>query len=459
MKGRAGLSALTVSLMLLVLAGLGAAIAGLAAGGAAPSVSARRGLAAWYAARAGVAWAAQMTENYTTADRERWLALAGTTLELAGTGGPRCTVSVNYSDPDGDSATADSVTVSVTGLPGVGGVESRTLRAVFTAPPPGEALLFEDHFEGAMAGFDQRYLAGASASAHGGIVPYTTGGTAPGGDVDGLFTLSEETGGSPSILVMGGEGEARFTLFSGECLKWSATPGADPCAYPECESRGECRAREGFKAPLDEEGYQNYFIKARVRLNFGSGYGIYFRSGYADENDPALIDFGSLSGYAWQYDAALGYLAPCDLASAVFGADGVGMLAARKIHGGSETCADECGVYASPSGGAYPFFCPENRTGLEQLSGWRWNNADWYAGWNVIYLYVYKGTAKIYVEREGLGAGPELAGTVDLGAIGTTRAAGSLGVRVFGGARIELDYLRVYGNDANHDPSTFAGAP
>ena len=400
-----------------------------------------------------------MTENYTTADRERWLALDGTALDLAGTGGPRFSVAINYSDLDGDSATADSVTVTVTGSPGAGGLESRTIQAMFTAPPPGEPLLFEDHFEGAMAGFDQTYLAGSPAGAHGGIVPYTTGGTAPGGDADDLFTLAEETGGSPSVLVMGGEGEARFTLFSGECLKWSVTPGTDPCGYPECESRNECLARTGFNAPLDGEGYQNYFIKARVRLNYGSGYGIYFRSGYANEADPAAIDFGSLSGYVWQYDTALGYLAPCSLASAVFGADGVGMLAARKVDGGSETCADECGVYSSPAGGAYPFFCPENRTGQDLLSGWRWNNADWYAGWNLIYLYVYKGSAAVYVEREGQGAGPELAGTVNLGAIGTPRAAGSIGVRVFGGARIELDYLRVYGNDSNRDPSTFAGAP
>ncbi|MBF0634470.1 MAG: hypothetical protein HQK85_07435, partial [Nitrospinae bacterium] len=249
------------------------------------------------------------------------------------------------------------------------------------------------------------------------------------------------------------------------CLKWSVT-GA-PCVSSQCVSDASCQARQGMNIPVDTAGFQNYFLKVRARLTTsGGGLGIYFRAEYPNQSNPLTIDFGGLSGYIWQYDPAVGYIAPCDLSSAIFASDGMGMFFARRVFLGSETCGPECGIYAAinplPLPDTYPFFCPENRTGLPQLDGWRWTNPDWINKWRTVYIYVYRNMARIYIGRQEItGAGSETdplqVGTVALDSVGNVFMTGGMGIRTWGGSAAELDYIMIYPNDLNYTPATFGG--
>jgi len=462
--GERGVTLLAVVFLITIAAGLGLAAAWLTQSGQVSLVKTRKTYEAFYAARSGLEWAAQTADGYTTADRDRWLALDGVTMDIAGQGGPRFTLAVAYADPDNDPATADTVTVTSAGYPGGQAASGAVneMRIVFTVLPPASGALFADEFDQPdTAFFDANYQFAAAAGPHGAITPYTTATGAPGGDTEGLFTHPSEPGGAPGALRMGGQGEARLYIHAGGCLKWVEGGLDDVCAYPECETRSGCQARHGLDAAADEQGYQNYFIKLRARLVHGAGFGVYFRAAYPDENDPAAIDFSRLSAYAWQYDSALGYLSPCDMTTAMFGSDGQGTLASRKVFEGQENCPAQCGLFTAPGpGGVYPFFCPENRDGLPELNGWRWTNADWTGGWRTVYLYLYRGRATIYVDRElGASPDPEPVATVLLDGIGAPLLSGGVGFRVWDGSLAEIDYLRIYPNDDDKDIGSFPGDP
>lgn len=461
-SGRGGFSAAATAFIMAAVAALGLAAAMITQSRAVSTAGTGDGSAAYYAALSGLEWASQVTAEYTTADRAGYMALDGTVMEYAGAGGPSFALGVAYSDPDSDPATEDTATIVSTGYPGAGGPgdTSRVVRITRPVPPPSQAALFEDHHDQpTTAFFDGNYQFGAATAPHGGGAPYTTAASATGGDMGGYFTLPEEPGGTPSVLEVSGAPEARYYISASSCLKWNALGSGDPCAYAGCASAPGCQARKGMGVAMDAAGYHNYFVKMRVRLVQGTGFGVYFRASYAGEGDPNNVDFAALSAYVWQYDTGLGYIAPCDMTTAVFGSDGSGTLAARKINAGSETCAGECGLYGAAGPGGYPFFCPENRTGLPELDGWQWTGPEWYASWRVVYLYVYRGTAKVYVEREEAGTGPELVGVIDLESLGTPLKTGGVGFRAFGGAGVQIDYVRIYPNDEDHDPSTFSGSP
>jgi hypothetical protein len=333
-----------------------------------------------------------------------------------------------------------------------------------TVPAPSDVAIFNDDYDQPdLTMFDQFYQAGVSSTAHGQITPYFTVGDSPDGDTSALITHSSETGGVISVLKAGASSELRYIISADSCVKWRTSATGDPCAFPECESRTDCQARTGIDIPIDPDGYQNYFIKMRARLSNGDGFGVYFRVSYPNQGDPNAIDFGGLTGYVWQYDYRLGYLAPCDASSAVFGNDSTGMFASRKISGGSETCAGECAVFAEtnpPAGsGSYPFFCPENRDGLLSLNGWRWGNNNWYAKWRTVYIYVYQNRANVYLYREEIGTSyPEHIGLIRLDSVGTMSKTGGVGLRVLQNANVEIDYIKIYFNDDDNDPVTFSGS-
>lgn len=460
--GRGGFSAAATVFIMAAVAALALAAAMITHGRAISAAGTGAGAAAYHAAQSGLEWASQATAGYTTADRAGYLGLDGTAMEYAGAGGPSFTLAVAYADPDNDPATEDTVTIVSTGYPGAGGPgdTARIVRITRPVPPQSQTPLFADHYDQATtAFFDENYQFGAVAPSHGGGTPFTTAAGAVGGDMAGYFTLPEEPGGTPSVLEMSGAAEARYYVSPSACFKWNSSGAGDPCAYAGCVNAPGCQARKGMGLATDSAGYHNYFVKTRVRLIQGAGFGIYFRASYAGEGDPNNVDFASLSAYVWQYDTGLGYIAPCDMTTAVFGSDGSGTLAARKVNAGSETCPGECGLYGAAGPGGYPFFCPENRTGLPELDGWQWAGPEWYGAWRVVYLYVYRNTAKVYVEREEAGAGPEPVGVIDLESLGSPLKTGGVGFRAFGGAGVQMDYVRVYPNDGNHDPSTFSGSP
>jgi hypothetical protein len=433
-------------------------------------VDTRASVASHYAALSGLEWFHQAVKDYTTSDRALIESLNGASMRISGgSDGPAFTLSVAYQDTDGNPATADAVTVTSEGSanPQLSSAPRRTMKMTITVPPPGATPYLSDHFDQqSTATADTYYNAGTTTTAHGLITPFTTLQNMAGGDTSGAFTHSSESGGVASVLRIGGSNETRLMIHAGDCLKWSVT-GAS-CSSSQCVSDAFCQARQGINIPSDQSGYQNYFLKIRTRLTSAiGGLGIYFRTSYPNQTDPVAVDFGGLSGYIWQYDPAVGYITPCDLSTAIFASDGMGMFFAWRIYLGSETCGAECGVYSSPNSlpapDTYPFFCPENRTGLTQLDGWRWTNSNWITSWRTVYIYVYQNMAHVYVGREeitgpGSETDPILVGTVTLDSVGSgIFKTGDIGIRVWGGTVAELDYIMIYLNDADYTPATFGG--
>jgi hypothetical protein len=436
--------------------------------GQATLVSARASSASHYAAFSGLSWFRQAVKGNTTADRALIESFNGVSKRVSGgADGPGFTLSVTYLDPDANPATADTVIITSAGSsdPQSPSSPRRTMKMSISIPPPNAPYL-SDHFDQPSADIaDSYYHAGTSATAHGSITPFTTVQSIAGGDMSGYVTHSSELGGMASVLRIGGPNETRLMINTNACLKWSVT-GA-PCASSQCVSDSSCQARQGVNIPLDTAGFQNYFLKIRMRLVLpGGGTGIYFRASYPNQSNPLTIDFGGLSGYIWQYDPGVGYIMPCDLSSAIFASDGMGVFFARRVYLGSETCGAQCAVYSAanplPLPDTYPFFCPENRTGLPQLDGWRWTNTNWLNSWRTVYIYVYQNMARVYIGREeivGVGseASPLQVGTVTLDSVGGIFMTGGLGIRVWGGSVAELDYIMIYPNDANYTPGTFGG--
>ena len=254
-------------------------------------------------------------------------------------------------------------------------------------------------------------------------------------------------------------------IHTGSCLKWSSTGTNGLCGGATCISSTDCQVREGINILPDNAGFANYLIKMRVRLVKGLGFGAYFRATYRAANDPTQIDFARLTSYIWQYDSASGYLPPCDLNSAIPWSDGAGIFFARKVFNGSETCGAECEVFSSPNGGptaSYPFFCPENIVSDPSIPGWAWGNTDWNGAWRTISIYVYQDKATIWVGREeivGVGgeSDPLQTGAISLSSVGALLSAGDIGLRVWSGSVVEIDYLAVWGNDTDNNPTTFVG--
>lgn len=463
MGSRRGVSGIYVLFLVTALAALGLAAAAIIGSGVSSSPDFHAAAESLYAARSGIEWVKRKTAGYTTADKDKWLALDGTRLEYAGPAGPAFVITVGYSDPDGDPMTDDTVTVASTGFSG--GAE-RTIEMTSPVPAASAGMeLFSDDFRAEDAPFfEDFYVFGLADGPHSDMEPYLSV-TSAGGDTGEVFTHASEPGGQRDVLVMGGKEEARLTIHTGSCFKWSRDPGVF-CGGAGCSSSGPCQARRGIGAPVDEEGYQNYFIRIRARLLSGKGFGIYFRASYPRDGD-GRVDFGGLTSYVWQYDAGMGYLAPCDMMTAVAGSDGEGMFFTRRIEGGSETCGPGCFLFTRrnppPPENSWPFFCPENRTGLDFLNGWRWRRGDWTAGWRTVYLYVHKDTAAVYVGREEVSShgsenAPELVGALRLDSKGWLSRTGDIGLRVIGDSVVEFDYIRVYGNDADLDPGSFPGA-
>jgi len=442
---------------------LGLAVLAMVGSSQTASVRVGEGYAVYYAAMSGLEWVAQATDGFTTSDKSRWLSVDNSTVMIGKTG---FTISITYSDSDNSPLTADTVNVVSTGFAGDPASSSiRVLTSMINVPAPGQAPVFSDHYDQPDASFfDSSYQFGQATGYHGDMTPYRSANQGAGGDNDGLFTLSHEQGGSASVLKMGGSGEVRYFIPSESCLKWRTSPDGDPCSYPECASSADCQARQGMDLAQDTDGYHNYFIKVRAKLMSGAGYGVYFRATHPNQNDPNTIDFGGISGYVFQYDSGMGYIAPCDLSTAILGSDGSGMMFTRKVSGGTETCPVECGIFNTiippPPSGSYPFFCPENRTGQPYLDGWRWTNADWVGNWRTIYIYVYRNMADIYLDREQTnGPSIESVGKVQLDGVGSELKTGGVGLRVWDSSQVFIDYIRVYPNDDNKTPATFTGDP
>ncbi|MBF0292191.1 MAG: hypothetical protein HQK86_08555 [Nitrospinae bacterium] len=467
MRSRSG-SAILAVLTIVAVSVLGLAALALTQTGQSALMSERASSASHYAALSGLEWFRQAVQGYTTADRAVIENLNGVSMRVSGVAdGPGFTLSVAYVDADANPATQDTVIVTSEGSanPQSPSAPRRAMKMSVSIPPPNTPYL-SDHFDQVdTSTADMYYHAGTSATAHGSITPFTTVQNMSGGDVTGAITHSSEPGGLTSVLRIGGANETRLMINTDACLKWSVT-GA-PCVSSQCVSDASCQARQGMNIPVDTAGFQNYFLKVRARLTTsGGGLGIYFRAEYPNQSNPLTIDFGGLSGYIWQYDPAVGYIAPCDLSSAIFASDGMGMFFARRVFLGSETCGPECGIYAAinplPLPDTYPFFCPENRTGLPQLDGWRWTNPDWINKWRTVYIYVYRNMARIYIGRQEItGAGSETdplqVGTVALDSVGNVFMTGGMGLRTWGGSVAELDYIMIYPNDLNYTPATFGG--
>ncbi len=383
-------------------------------------------------------------------------------MEIAESDGSGFALSISYSDPDENRATADTVVVTSTGSSkvAVNGAHKRVVSTTITVPPDVSGPLFSDDFDQLnVLSFDERYQIGAPANASGFMTPFTTVADAVSGDINNVFTHSSEPGGTASVLKIGGDSEARLILSAGSCLAWSVSSDSTVCDYTACSTMPGCEKRKGVDVAPDPDGYQNYFIKLRARLVAGSGFGVYFRSSYSNEDDPYLIDFGSLTGYTWQYDSGMGYLLPCDFFTMIPGSDGSGMLLTRRVENGSELCGAECGLFtAQASPDTYPFFCPENKANDTLIPGWQWSNADWPGEWRTVYVYVYRDTVKIYLDREEISGGaPALIGVVALDSIASLLPTGGIGLRTWNGSVVEVDYIEIYGNDDNNDASTYLG--
>ena len=52
---------------------------------------------------------------------------------------------------------------------------------------------------------------------------------------------------------------------------------------------------------------------------------------------------------------------------------------------------------------------------------------------------------------------PLQTGTISLSSVGALLSTGDIGLRVWSGSVVEIDYLAVWGNDTDNNPTTFAG--
>ncbi|MBI4665455.1 MAG: hypothetical protein HY751_03490 [Nitrospinae bacterium] len=464
-RGNRGMSALLVVIIMAGITSLGLAALMVSSASFAPPADTGRSVTAFYAAQSGLEWFRQRVSGYTTSNRQIIENLDGTTMRL-GQNGPEFSLTAVYVDADSNPQTDDIVTITSTGRWAAGdGNFSRTVSTSLTIPAGGSAPYFMDSFDQPDTDvMDTYYETGQASAAHAVVTPYATVTTQSGGDTLNLITHPSEPGGIASILKITAQGDTRLLIHTAACFKLNTLGAGDPCAYAQCQSAAGCFARQGINIAPDQAGYQNYFIKTRVKLVSGAGFGLYFRASYPSQADPNLVDLGGLTGYIWQYDMNIGYIAPCDTFSAVFGNDGAGMLLTRKVFMGSETCATGCEVFNSQNPDTtYPFFCPENRTGLTALNGWRWGNGNWTGLWRTVYIYVYQNMASIYLGLEEITAGqgsetqPYLVETVLLDSAGTAIATGDIGIRAWGGSVILMDYFAIYPNDLNYDPSTFSG--
>lgn len=465
-KNRRGLSVMILLFLLVVIGSLAIAALMITQSGGRASGGVLESAVNFQSANSGLEWVRHITSGYTTSDKAKWKSLDGASHETAGSGGPRFTIDIDYADSDNDPMTEDTVTIVSMGATGArqAGSGAREVSIQVTVPVGASGYSFSDHFDQSTSeSFDKRYQFGQASAPHQDMTPYKTVLPQAGGDTLNLFTHSSEAGGTPSVLRMGGAGEARLIISAQACLKWSASGPSGNCDYAQCQSINGCEARTGLDILPDGSGFQNYFIKIRARLMSGDGFGIYFRSAYANQDDPYNIDFGTLTAYIWQYDKGLGYLAPCDRSTAITGNNGMGMLATRRVEGGSETCGVDCAIYqgqASPA--TYPFFCPENESNLPILAGWRFTEPDWLISWRTIYIYVFGPKANVYVGREGItGIGgenlPEHVGEIDLAQVGSLLQTGDVGLRTWNASVAEIDYINIYSNDSDNNPTTFTG--
>lgn len=202
---------------------------------------------------------------------------------------------------------------------------------------------------------------------------------------------------------------------------------------------------------LDSEGYQNYLIKTRFKIQprggalfdfdrlyalYGStlGFGVYFRAGRAR----ARIDEGTggaVKGLLWLYDPSAARETqtdrdafwPCEnyfarYASANGGAelnDEFGMIHFAGAHGLDQIDSGlEAGAYdeltqLARSTARYDArlsarFCPENFIEPRELAngdqtsggGWEWDNNDWFGEWRTLYLIVHRNGARFYLDVE-----------------------------------------------------------
>ncbi len=466
MSKRRGLSIIAPLFLLVAIGSLAIAAVMITQSGGRSLGSIFESASNFQSANSGLEWVRHITSGYTTSDKAKWKSLDGASHEIAENGGARFTLGIDYVDSDNDPMTKDIVHIVSIGTTGdqQGANGRREASISVTVPVSSGSLSFSDHFDQSTPdSFDKRYQFGQGSAPHGDMTPYPTILPYPGGDVSNLFTHSSEAGGTPSVLRMGGAGEARLIINVQACLKWNASGLAGGCDYAQCQSVNGCEARTGLDISPDGSGFQNYFIKIRARLMSGDGFGIYFRSSYANQGDPDNIDFGTLTAYIWQYDKGLGYLPPCDRFTAITGNNGMGMLATRRVQGGSETCGADCAIYQGQAGPAtYPFFCPENESNLPVLAGWRFTEPDWLISWRTIYIYVFQSGANVYVGRQGItGAGgenqPEHVGEIDLAQVGSLLKTGDIGLRTWNGSVVEIDYINVYSNDQDNNPALFSG--
>ncbi len=457
LRHRTGLSALTLLFLLASAAIFGLAAQQLVGSGARVAVETMAATKAALVARSGVSWVAHRLADLTTADRTTIEGLNGTSRPV-GTDGARFSLALVYLDPDNTPTTDDTVVVTVTGDDGSTGL-TRAESISLVIPAIGGGALFADDFTQVDTTLFDGWLAGGeTATPHGAIIPLLS--IAGGGDPTGLITHGSEGTGTPGLIRLSTTSELRLSLFTGDCFSLNVggvCPGG-------CLAGPGCLVREGLAIPLDPAGFQNYFIKIRFRLLSG-GFGVYFRTSYPNQGNPATVDLGGLTGYLWSYDPSLGYILPCSVTSALLGSDGMGMLATRRIEGGSETCGALCAFYTAPAP-SYPFFCPENRIPWPPVDGWRWQNTNWFGQWRTLYLYVYRDRMTVWLGRgdiigaPGSELDPSLVGTVPLGSITPLLTTGDLGLRLFAtgtAAVADLDYLQVYPNDADYAPATFPG--
>jgi hypothetical protein len=77
-----------------------------------------------------------------------------------------------------------------------------------------------------------------------------------------------------------------------------------------------------------------------------------------------------------------------------------------------------------------------------------------------VYIYVYQNRATIYLGREeiagpGTEDNPKFVGALLLDSITGFLPAGDIGFRIWSGGVAEIDYMIIYSNDSDNDPTSF----